>query len=551
MRAKRITPALTAAVMALAIATSPILPREDEERRHAGQESVRVDVVNVDVVVLDKNGERVMDLTRDDFEIRENGKPVELTNFHIFDRRPSTPAVDRSETGERAPVAPVDAGTDERHRLRLMVFLDNFHIRFANRNRVLGQIRPFLNEVLEGNADVMLLSADRRIHVEQPFTDDHAALNRALNRLSKRMTGAELTASEEADLEQYIEDKIALGLPLEGVKNMVHAQSADQLSHVKSTIELLEQCVRAMSGLPGRKVLLYVSEGFLFSAGSEMLSKYFGGRPGPSAVSSWNVADDLEDLARLANGNRVTFYTLSAAGLDSFNDSNSNLVTSLVHMASSTGGRTMFNGNYADTYLRKSLEDFRSYYSLGYTRPPTSRQERFTRIKVKVKRKGLKVLHRKGDFSKSIDERYRDQVRTALMLGYGENHHGMNIEIGSKGIPAGSGFYEIPVVVNVPVYRLIMVPRGEELVGKFRLFVGVIGSDGYVQKIREHDYTVELPAGSPEEEMQKTFPARFDLKFWPGENILAVGLKDDYGADLSLLTASLVVERGKSKEDDS
>jgi VWFA-related protein len=533
-------------VLAFLLFVVPALCAENG-RRHAGQETVHVEVVNVDVVVLDKSGNRVMDLTRDDFVLRENGKPVRLTNFHVFDRTSAAPVTDSPELPEAA--APVVA--DEHHRLRLMLFLDGYHIRFANRNRILGHVRPFLDEVLQGNAEVMLLSADRRIHIDQPFTDDPEQVHAALDRISRRLTGAELTATEKADLEQYIQDKIDLGLPLDGALAMVHAQAADEHSHAEMTIELLETCVRAMSGLPGRKVLLYVSEGFPFSAGADLLAGYFDGRPGPSADSRWNVADEMEDLARLANGNRVTFYTLNAAALDSFQDTNSNLVTSLVHMASSTGGRTMFTGNYAETYLRQSLDDFRSYYSLGYSRKPATRPERFARIKVKVKRPGLKVLHRKGDFSKSVDERYRDRVRTALLLGHGENRHGMSIEIGGKGIPADGGFYKVPVLVHVPVDSLVLVPRGGEQVGKFRLFVGVIGSDGQVQRIREYDYTVELPAEGPWNEEQKMCDARFDLRFWPGENVLAVGLKDDHGADLSLLSAAFVIERGQSKEDDS
>ena len=45
-------------------------------------ESIDVKVINVDVVVTDKKGNAVTGLTKDDFELFENGQPKLITNFY-------------------------------------------------------------------------------------------------------------------------------------------------------------------------------------------------------------------------------------------------------------------------------------------------------------------------------------------------------------------------------------------------------------------------------------------------------------------------------------
>src|SRR5260370_41920407 len=53
---------------------------------------VDVNVVNVDVTVTDRSGKPIMDLTRDDFQIFEDGKPMNVTNFSLAENRVQRPA---------------------------------------------------------------------------------------------------------------------------------------------------------------------------------------------------------------------------------------------------------------------------------------------------------------------------------------------------------------------------------------------------------------------------------------------------------------------------
>src|SRR5512144_2526999 len=69
-------------------------------------ETVEVNVVNVDVYVTDKDGKRVTNLRKGDFQVFEDGKPVEITNFAgIAAPRAETAAPPAAATAPAAPGA--------------------------------------------------------------------------------------------------------------------------------------------------------------------------------------------------------------------------------------------------------------------------------------------------------------------------------------------------------------------------------------------------------------------------------------------------------------
>src|SRR3954452_3716836 len=68
---------------------------------------VDVNVVNVDVTVTDHNGKPVMNLTRGDFEIFEDGKLMNISNFSAIERTVQKTTVSPSAAVAQAAPAPV------------------------------------------------------------------------------------------------------------------------------------------------------------------------------------------------------------------------------------------------------------------------------------------------------------------------------------------------------------------------------------------------------------------------------------------------------------
>src|SRR5436309_10532217 len=99
------------------------------------KESIEVSVVNLDVYVTDKKGQPVTGLKKEDFQVLEDGRPVEISNFFAESRgtEPAAPAASGGP-GQSAPERPVS------QRLRLVVFVDDVNLTAANRIRILQNV---------------------------------------------------------------------------------------------------------------------------------------------------------------------------------------------------------------------------------------------------------------------------------------------------------------------------------------------------------------------------------------------------------------------------
>ncbi|MEM7588006.1 MAG: hypothetical protein AAF560_31750, partial [Acidobacteriota bacterium] len=105
-------------------------------------ESIDVDIVNLDVVVTDKQGKPITGLTREDFTIFEDGEPMELTNFSAIER-----AAGEAEAGEdEAAIGdPAAADLPEQDRpFNLVIFVDNLNMRPENRKALFENLRKTL-----------------------------------------------------------------------------------------------------------------------------------------------------------------------------------------------------------------------------------------------------------------------------------------------------------------------------------------------------------------------------------------------------------------------
>src|ERR1051325_1209995 len=147
-------------------------------------ESVNVDLINVEVFVTDKSGNPVKGLTQVDFQILEDGHPVTISNFYSVDEdsKPRTP-------GSLLPLPPnvprpdgvvMPEAVPEEQKLYLIVYIDNFNIRPFNRNRVFQRLRSFLNDNVDQDDKVMLVTYNRSFKERVSFTTDPALVNSAL-----------------------------------------------------------------------------------------------------------------------------------------------------------------------------------------------------------------------------------------------------------------------------------------------------------------------------------------------------------------------------------
>jgi VWFA-related protein len=327
-------------------------------------ELLEVNVVNVDVYATDKSGHRITGLGKGDFELLEDGKRVAISNFEVVASGPpqaGVPAAGSSPSG--AVPAPDDA-------LNLVIYFDDFHIRPAHRARVLKQLGEFLSHQLAPGDRVMLATYDLGLNVRVPFTSDPDALARGLREIG---TLAAHGGEAERDRRQTLDammtiEKDSLADPTDpvpcphNITGPAHAYSSSRRQEVLQTISSLTVLVNSLSGVPGRKVLLHVSDGLPITPGEEVFQflvelcggsgtsgfgppshvenpsagkfrqeeqdpyalydtstfgpkAYQAASQAPMDAQTYNLSRQLHALAAHANAQRVTLYTLQASGL--------------------------------------------------------------------------------------------------------------------------------------------------------------------------------------------------------------------------------------------
>ena len=568
------TRTLTAAGLLLLLAAPSVsaqkkaaAPAEPEAEQFG--EVVNVNVVNLDVYVTDKSGKRISGLTKDDFEIFENGKKVAITNFYAVEggkaRVIGDEPVPQAEPGK--PAAPAQAvELPEDQRLRLIVYIDNFNLHPFSRNRVMRELRAFLAQKLRREDQVMLVSYDRSLHVRRTFTSDPDLVNDALLELEKVSGHAVHHDSERRDALRNIEESRSAGEALAHARS--YAQSA--FNDLSFSIDALKDMVSSLAGMPGRKAILYVSDGLQMIAGQDVFyavqSKYGEQSTGLTESMQFDTSRRLTELAATANANRVTFYTIDAAGLriqSSISAENatagqgvyidsiqiSNLQAPLQMLAEKTGGVAIINANQVTPHLEKLSHDFGTYYSLGYT-PPHYGDGRYYKIEVKLKQKqkGLQVRHREGYRDKSSETRMSDGTLAALNFPFEDNKFGLQLEFG-KMTQSENGHFLVPVVVKIPLDKLVMVPREQSHEARVRLYIAAMDSEGGISDVQQVQLPISIPAGDLPNTAGKHYAYSVNLLMRRGDQKVAVGVRDDVAGEAAFVSRAVRVGTQVSSSD--
>lgn len=546
-------------------------------------ERIDVNVINVEVFVTDDQGRPVTGLTRDDFEIVHDGRPVEISNFFTVSRRDRVAMELARAAAAEAPAAGVPATAPvsdlpEDQQLNLLVYVDHYNLRPQNRTRVLDTLGGFLEDRLFQGDRVMIVGYDGQLDVVQPFTRDVADIGSALSRIDTIKThGQYYDAERRRVLDNVRSAALDLSEPDPQLADgYVRAYIAEQQTELRRSAAALSQMVRSLAGLPGRKALLYVSDGLPRRPGEDVylyMSEIFGStviqgttdRPS-DFVDTFNatlLADQnhlFDDITRHANAHQVTLYTLDARGsgghsiagaqeralvadnrvaMDALQTTN--FQEPLIEMAEATGGRSIINTSAYQDALAAAASDFDHFYSLGFSSPDDGDGD-WHRIEVRVKRPGLHVRHRTGYVDKPVEERVADRTLSSLIFEMEMNPLGVEIEFG-RPERQRRGVFHLPVLVRVPMSEVTLLPNGDVQEGRLRFFLAVKDDAGGVSDPHEQIYPVRVPQEQVEAARGKEIGYGATLRIGPGTPRVAVGVWDEISGTESFVHKEVLVER--------
>ena len=211
-------------------------------------------------------------------------------------------------------------------------------------------------------------------------------------------------------------------------------------------------------------------------------------------------------------------------------------------MAADTGGRAIFNANDVRPALARMTQDFDRYYSLGFT-PRKGADGREHRLEVKVKRRGLQVRHPASYRDKPVLEQAVDRTLAALFFGGGENPLEVALEVGDM-TQNPQGGYTVPVRLRIPLGKLFFEHTDEAYNGKLRLLVATQSDKGETSRVRQ----VQVPITVPKDQALVAFGQHFvyelALQMQPGEQRVAVAVRDEGTALTSFLARGVRVGTG-------
>lgn len=428
---------LCSAAIAVVLGSAASAQQSQNSDTQAPVIKAKSEEVLLDVVVRDKKGRPVNDLKPEDFQVFDNGELKPITSFRLVQGSEAIGA-----GGSRTQLDPL-----RQIRLVTMIFQCwNNDARRLARDAALDLLKGELPQ----NVYMAVMTIDHKLEVLQAFTNDRNLLRQGVERAT-RSQNTDFSADTEQvrkQLEQMLgpnagaqsaqqqidNTATALGAQAQGrapdaagMANIAMAQMVLQMLESEQSNAMVEtgrtniyallDAVKEQYRLPGRKTILYFTEGgFVIPQGMEEPFKSVISVANRSNVSfyaldthgltTWSAnSGSIDTLKRAAqsaadqmnnDGSRAVRPDEAKVFDTSIQSTRGNTQNTLASLAESTGGTLTANTNDFRGPLRKLEEDILTYYEITYSPGIKSYDGSFRKITVKMNSSDLHVQTRSG-----------------------------------------------------------------------------------------------------------------------------------------------------------
>ncbi len=533
---------------------------------------VKTRLVVVDVIALDHKGVPVTDLKADDFTLQEENKPQKIRVFN-FQQVPQgqsaalTPATLSANRITNIPRFKTNSALN-------VLLLDGINVTNANQKYAREQMLEFLKKLPAGQP-LAVYAMGTKLRMLQDFTVDPTLLKDTIKKAKFNAMGARSESSNASDLPPGLLDAMPAAM-LQQVLRFGEDQIINQTDErVRLTIEQLGILARNLSGYPGRKNLIWISEAFpayLFPPDPDPTGRSSSSASAsqlPIAISYQGQVNHVADL--LANA-QVAVYPVDAAAVGNHDvysslsntDSNGNYLgnsargvtrqpalgsaqaseisnasetvinshSTMNSVAEQTGGKAFYNTNDLNRAIRDSMNDGSTYYTLGYYPENKDWDSRFRRISVKVNRPGIKLHYRQGFYAVE-PKAYAKQDPKILAVDLGSA-----LDIGN------------PISTALPFQAVVLPPsaqNGNKLQINFGVDPHAVGFElkedglqhaavdcgvrvysktGQSLKMQGNTFNAALVPEQYQKVMKAFFPCNQSLELPPGEYLLRLAVRD-------------------------
>ncbi|MGZ8847467.1 MAG: VWA domain-containing protein [Pyrinomonadaceae bacterium] len=497
------------------VATPPEKPDDDVIKTN-------INLIQLDAVVTDKQGRQVSDLTAADFEIVEGGRVITPEYLSYVSLGPVT---------SEKPAGLQPSANDLR---RVFVFVvSNPIVEFAfsspgsgggptrsgsmttqsRAQRAADSARSLLTWFVDTQMTdldlAVIADTDSNLGVLSSFTNNREVLHAAIKAVHENASNGRskpirvMAVGGDLTLQPLVKRNLGM-------------------------IETLENVVKQVEGLPGRKIVTLLARGMLFN---------------PRLPYSDVIRERLRKLIETANRSKISIYTLQLRDLSPSGGNFGN--DGLIELAKETGGRSIYNTNDLRVGFEEIVEENRGYYLLAYN-PGAEARGRPHRLQIRVKRPGLKVLARSEAFASGPKADAIDSSANALKMPYALTDIKVTL---TASLVTESPAQKRFVTWNTDLTKVESQPKADNLRAySFSLSVRVAGPDGVLFKKADRDVAFEVKDSEVEDLLAKGFLSQFEVEAAkPGYYRIGVAIRDNNSGRVGSATRFFEVKKPRSK----
>jgi VWFA-related protein len=535
----------------------PSLSANDEGKVEFRTQSI---LIQVPVIVTDKNGDHVHGLSKGDVHVFENGKEQAISVFE-----------EKVVSNAKLPAVPAQPGefrnltlSDDQPHTVTVVALDTVNTPFLDQEFGRRQLVKYLADNLDsGQVLALMIITSHGLRVIHGLTGDPEQLLQALKKVSGElpaMQGVDTdvradVAAGDVEIPTPISPGADPTLAMESFVqygDAVYAQFQQQ-NAIESTLNGFMGIAWTLSGVPGRKSLIWATGGFPFAIGDPstvpggFLSTLY--ERTMQALTQAQVSVYPVDVRGLVNYTPVADAKLSRAPTNrTFNNRawlQISTIDTLNQIAEMTGGTAFYNTNDVATSFKRAAEDAASYYLVGYYLDTRNNHAGWRQLKVKVDRKDTEVRARKGffvtsatlhmDLSRGADMNF---ALTSPIEGTGVPLNVKWLGVSGDGAKKKAGF-----LLHLPFDALALDPAGQNKVNfDFAAAAYSLNSkDGKAAITLGKSFAPSLNEAQLADVRAKGVGFGYDLDLAPGKYSVRFVVRDNVTGRIGSVTAPLTV----------
>ncbi len=506
-----------AVVAGLLLAASRLVAQAPAGQAAAGAplfgETVEVRVINVEVVVTDKDGLPVTGLQPADFMLKVDGEQLPIQYFTEVRggdaiegpaEEPVIPGVP-----QLAPGTPV--GTS------YLVFIDDFYPLQRDRDKVIEKISADLGRLRPEDRMAVVAYDGLRLEMLSSWSQSVPELERVFR---KAMTRPAKGLQREADDRRFTHDARSDRLTGNRPRLLDSTQmrlDTDERAYAETLQEQVQGIVAAASSAlrgfanpPGRKVFVMLAGGWPYDPVQYAINDY-----SRTVLESQLKRGDelLAPLIGTANQLGYTIYAVDVPGLyeettasaeysagSNFSDRNNaferenNVQYTLQYVATETGGKALLNGQREEV-LAKVTEDTRSYYWIGFA-PTWQGDDASHKVVLTTRVDGLRIRNRSGYVDFSGRSQTSMAVESILLFGAGPGSEALPVEIGTPKKVSGNRM-NVPVTLRIPLAQLTAIATDKGVSAEVELRIAALDERGGRSEIPVIPIRLDMPGKAP------------------------------------------------------